>query len=56
MKRLLPILTLMLILICTPLALATTPLGLTQDEVDVLSGYGQDGMANKTVWEMYCKQ
>ena len=48
MKRLLAILTLLLIFICTLLALATTPLGLTQSEVDKVSGYGQDGYMDKT--------
>jgi len=46
LKRLLPILTLLFIFMLTPFASATTPLGLTQSEVDILSGYGREG-----IWE-----
>ena len=48
MKRLLPILTLLFVFMLTPFASATTPLGLTQSEVDILSGYGREGYMDKT--------
>lgn len=59
MKRLLPILpvlTLFFVLIITPLAGATTPLGLTQSEVDRLAGYGQEGYMDKTKFAIDYRQ
>ena len=56
MKRLLPILTLLFIFMLTPFASATTPLGLTQSEVDILSGYGREGMGDKTKFAIDYRQ
>ena len=56
MKRLLPILTLLFVFMLTPFASATTPLGLTQSEVDRLSGYGQEGMGDKTKFAIDYRQ
>ncbi len=56
MKRLLPILTLLFVFILTPFASATTPLGLTQSEVDRLSGYGQEEYMDKTKFAIDYRQ
>ena len=56
LKRLLPILTLLFIFMLTPFASATTPLGLTQSEVDILSGYGREGMGDKTKFAIDYRQ
>jgi len=56
LKRLLPILTLLFVFILTPFASATTPLGLTQSEVDRLSGYGQEGLGDKTKFAIDYRQ
>ena len=56
MKRLLPILTLLFVFMLTPFASATTPLGLTQSEVDRLTGYGQEGMGDKTKFAIDYRQ
>ena len=56
LKRLLPILTLLFVFILTPFASATTPLGLTQSEVDRLSGYGQEEYMDKTKFAIDYRQ
>lgn len=56
LRQLLPMLTLLFIFILTPLASATTPLGLTQSDVDRLSGYGQEGYMDKTKFAIDYRQ